>query len=404
MCGIGLIFDGTVRLCSCFKQPDCGKDNCNEGGDVLGDEESSKSKINSKMKEWLSRRGPNITTDIAITANSSTISLIGSVLHIQGDRCIDQPLTDPSGCALLWNGEVFDGLEYPSDSSDTVAMFDFILKSLESLVSTRDSIEKVVDVVQSCVSQVRGPYSFIFLDQKTNQIVFGRDPFGRRSLLLCKYLKNREVKIEAKIESEQNEGDSLVVSISSVSFPLLTLPPEIQRDLIWEEIKIGGIYSIPLTGDSSHLKFHVWPQHQLRLNREITKSSDYHESRVKEAVHTFKDILLRVLMRRLNKFIDLRDISDKSSVGVLFSGGIDSLLLAVILHLTLPNPSQPIDLMNVAFIEDEKDFTSAPDRLSGIIAFLDLKVIVASYPLTNQFQLHYRDYFQQDHGDWFMLT
>eukprot|EP01040_Poterioochromonas_malhamensis_P014446 gene14446-15991_t len=328
------------------------------------------------MKEWLSRRGPNITTDIAIPTNSSTISLIGSVLHIQGDRCIPQPLTDPSGCAFLWNGEVFDGLEYPSDSSDTVAMFDFILKSLESLTLERDSNEKVVDVVQSCVGRVRGPYSFIFLDRTTNQIVFGRDPFGRRSLLLCKYLNNGQ----ANVESEQNEDDSLVVSISSVSFPLLTLPPEIQKNLIWEEIKIGGIYSIPFTGDSFHLRFHAWPQHQLRLYREITNTSNHDESQVKEAVHNFKDILIRVLARRLDKFIDLRDISDKSSVGVLFSGGIDSLLLAVILHLTLPNRSQPIDLMNVAFIEDEKDFTSAPDRLSGIIAFLDLKRLFPTRP------------------------
>ena len=36
-------------------------------------------------------------------------------------------------------------------------------------------------------------------------------------------------------------------------------------------------------------------------------------------------------------------------VGVLFSGGIDSVVLAALLHLCMDDAQEPIDLINVAF-------------------------------------------------------
>jgi asparagine synthetase B (glutamine-hydrolysing) len=66
-------------------------------------------------------------------------------------------------------------------------------------------------------------------------------------------------------------------------------------------------------------------------------------------------------------------------IGVLFSGGIDSVLLAAVLHLCL-HPEEPIDLMNVSFQDDSlgEAATSAPapapDRLAAIAAVAELKV------------------------------
>jgi asparagine synthetase B (glutamine-hydrolysing) len=56
------------------------------------------------------------------------------------------------------------------------------------------------------------------------------------------------------------------------------------------------------------------------------------------------------------------------SLGVLFSGGIDSTLLALLAHNHVPR-DQPIDLLNVAFDEN------APDRVTGLVALEELKTL-----------------------------
>lgn len=52
-----------------------------------------------------------------------------------------------------------------------------------------------------------------------------------------------------------------------------------------------------------------------------------------------------------------------ASIAVLFSGGIDSTLIARLLDLTLPKEEE-IDLVNLAFRED------APDREAAKISYL----------------------------------
>lgn len=52
---------------------------------------------------------------------------------------------------------------------------------------------------------------------------------------------------------------------------------------------------------------------------------------------------------------------------VLFSGGVDSTLLAALLHLCLP-PHLPIDLANVSFSEE-----TSPDRVGSILGVKELR-------------------------------
>lgn len=52
---------------------------------------------------------------------------------------------------------------------------------------------------------------------------------------------------------------------------------------------------------------------------------------------------------------------------VLFSGGVDSTLLAALLHLCLPD-NVPIDLANVSFAEE-----TSPDRISSISSIKELR-------------------------------
>jgi asparagine synthetase B (glutamine-hydrolysing) len=316
----------------------------------------------SNFKEWLTRRGPTAQSEMKIAFAAFSLIFYGSVLHIQGNDCVPQPVVDEDGNILLWNGEVFDGLEYGIELSDTMALSNLLQKELKELDS---------DPLHTIISQllvIKGPYSFIYFHNASKQIIFGRDPFGRRSLILQK-LENR------------------LITMSNVSFPTKEA-----SSCIWEELPIGGLYSIPFDGDLDRLTFQAWPSTQPQLCRQYIASNSALSDSVllNDSVQQFSAILQNVLKKRIKKFIDFNsevnnssssaNLERKSRIGVLFSGGIDSLLLAAALHLSLLSSSsssdenEPIDLLNVAFIDHVNSLTSAPDRLSGILAYLELKV------------------------------
>ena len=50
----------------------------------------------------------------SVDINDMKLTLTGSVLHLRGTQVTPQPLVDDDGNALLWNGEVFEGLDVES--------------------------------------------------------------------------------------------------------------------------------------------------------------------------------------------------------------------------------------------------------------------------------------------------
>lgn len=80
-----------------------------------------------------------------------------------------------------------------------------------------------------------------------------------------------------------------------------------------------------------------------------------------------KSIKLR-LNRQPNKckkcLNDGTDGCNHCTVGVLFSGGLDCTILALLADKYLPL-EQTIDLINVAFKKDEKATYEVPDRVTG---------------------------------------
>lgn len=72
-----------------------------------------------------------------------------------------------------------------------------------------------------------------------------------------------------------------------------------------------------------------------------------------------------------------RNIQQCSDVGVLFSGGIDSVLLTAILHHSLSlQPFMAIELINISFFNDyeSQSLEPSPDRLAAIVALAELQV------------------------------
>lgn len=88
-----------------------------------------------------------------------------------------------------------------------------------------------------------------------------------------------------------------------------------------------------------------------------------------------KSVRIR-LQRQPNKCKDCLDDNTDScnhcTVGVLFSGGLDCTILALLADKYLPK-DQSIDLINVAFRKDEKSTYDVPDRLTGRQSYEELK-------------------------------
>ena len=70
--------------------------------------------ISDSVLPHLQRRGPDHIgkKDFSITNNHRNVclSLVGTVLHLRGTKT-PQPLEDECGNVLLWNGEIFGGIE-----------------------------------------------------------------------------------------------------------------------------------------------------------------------------------------------------------------------------------------------------------------------------------------------------
>jgi asparagine synthetase B (glutamine-hydrolysing) len=156
----------------------------------------------------------------------------------------------------------------------------------------------------------------------------------------------------------------------------------------FEEVPCIGIYCIDLSGQQ--LQF--FPYLPLQALTEIEPSSlvDKYgclhsltfcdEICQDDRVNGAADLLLQHLSNAVGnrvRTIPKRFLTDLSSptsltarVGVLFSGGLDSVVLGALTHFHLP-PDESVDLLNVCFDAD-RNFKS-PDRLAAEISWKELK-------------------------------
>ena len=63
--------------------------------------------------EFVARRGPDYHGQQVVCINDTKkiLNFHGCVLHLRGEKLAQQPAFDSYGNALLWNGEIFAGLQ-----------------------------------------------------------------------------------------------------------------------------------------------------------------------------------------------------------------------------------------------------------------------------------------------------
>ncbi|TVU49588.1 hypothetical protein EJB05_00903, partial [Eragrostis curvula] len=476
MCGIALVLSGDRLLVvpSAAASGSSEIRNSGEGKGVSVDE----------LKEALRRRGPDslgcerlqFHADGTIlgcegcngegkhgcSASDGAVAellFVGATLHLRGTEPVVQPLMSNSGNVLVYNGEIYGGIHIADDENDTQSLF----SSLESCCSC-DCHSQDKDTACSCcggvgksvpqiLSTIKGPWALIYwqagscydyrvstlldihlsnntatlnFQMDSNIIWFGRDAFGRRSLLV-----------------HWPTADDPRFILSSVSPPssfarYQSAPKEngLPSDLdmsdnttasYWEELPCG-IYSIHLKGfiknskedcivevrkhewaNSSLIKLIKWERKQIVptvenssvdkgnhrfsqspmnpreaeentnnrvVNRDI--ASDFSLSAancITQSAHRVlvalrESVMLRTKMNALfqggpNKLSD----EELAPIAVLFSGGLDSMILAALLDKCI-DARWTIDLLNVSF-----DGQLAPDRISAIAGQRELQRI-----------------------------
>ncbi|KAK0473189.1 asparagine synthase-domain-containing protein [Armillaria novae-zelandiae] len=153
------------------------------------------------LKHANTSRGPDAQRSHKVsfgtpTSDASTLNLefFASELCLRGSLPVVQPHIR-NGDILCWNGEIFEGLDMGPVENDGVRLFESS-KDLKSPAQIRDLF-----------SSVEGPYAFVF-HHESGSLIFGRDPLGRRSLLIHKPSPSHPYLILTSVTSGANAGYS----------------------------------------------------------------------------------------------------------------------------------------------------------------------------------------------------
>lgn len=353
------------------------------------------------------------TQDVGVNGMKSIAQLdfIGAMLQLRGLNPISQPLQDASGNLLIYNGEIFGGIHVTDDSND----LEVLLHELERCCfsdfhefnmngsSNAEHGKSIPDVL----STIKGPWAFIYWQEKSKTMWFGRDAFGRRSLLVhwptCTDSRFILSSVSPPSFAKKYSGsNSLKDGLNNEMANEVT--NSTHEICYWEELPCG-IYSIELKISNENVHFmkedlfgvvrkHRWRNPQLTkviswdrllLDPKIDHVIPIQTEQLPlladsltvhfEPAQRVLSALRRSVMRRtkINSIFEtsMKNCGEEETapVAVLFSGGLDSMILSALLDQCL-NPQYIIDLLNVSF-----DGEFAPDRISARLGLRELQKV-----------------------------
>ncbi|KAL1682000.1 asparagine synthase-domain-containing protein [Schizophyllum commune] len=276
-------------------------------------------KLYSLLEQANAARGPDAQRTREVRADHIDLTFYSSELRLRGDAPVVQP-HEGEGNILCWNGEVFDGLNMTATENDGVELF----KSLGSLTTAEE--------VAALFSTLEGPYAFVYYQHRTRCIIYGRDPLGRRSLLVHAPSGKHPYFILASTSAGANP-----------EFEFEELPTQGFFCLSLDKLQDGhGSATLPLVNST------LPPDNLVRLDGLVSDLPPYLAEAADGLLHQLEDSV-----RRRVYDIPSPPMAGSSRVGVLFSGGIDCTVLALLADKYTPL-GEPIDLLNVAFENPRK--------------------------------------------------
>ncbi|XP_034254834.1 asparagine synthetase domain-containing protein 1 [Thrips palmi] len=362
----------------------------------------------------LKSRGPDSFQSMTcVLPSSHSLQFAASVLQTQGKQICSQPYEE-DGNVLCWNGDVFNG-EYVNEiHSDGLSDTQVISKYLSVCLKQGQPLSDVFN-------KIEGPYSFIFYAKEEQIIWFGRDPAGRHSLLF----EVAQQPPKLILTSVGHSSLSNLKEVPAIGLFEVDLNNTINKDELciylhpWEELKEDHLKDYCLVLPQIQIKAPICEQYifkpssisHLKLVHDAGLLPSLNNIPIEfqmEALYNLKKFELNMLnvLASLEAAVKVRvntnirlcqvcvaDVNTLNScchtkVAVLFSGGLDSAILAKLVDKHVP-ANEPIDLLNVAFEKkvssnnkphgkkkptDEEyvntlsfgdDLYNVPDRISG---------------------------------------
>lgn len=323
----------------------------------------------SDLDPLLLRRGPDAslskTLHLGPSAASCSLHLSQTVLSHRGQP--PKTLSTLNGNALLFNGEIYAGLPLPPDGSDMRA-----LAALLDTAAARAGARPLGADTLYRLDALRGPWTFVFWHAAARRLYFARDALGRRSLLL-RVVPARGVVLVSAPPAGAQDGFVEVPPVG-LAFAQVGADGDVSFRLTARESccvaprRIGvGRAGEMVAGSDRKMYVSYLPSQWLRGFGDVKQEASLS---LEESAEGFIACLRRSLQRRL---VTNRLSGDgQSRYAVLFSGGIDSLVIARLLDECLP-PEEDVQLINVGFGLDASAIARCPDRVSAISGLEELR-------------------------------
>ena len=320
-------------------------------------------------------RGPDSVRHVVIDAGSTRIILITAVLHIRTHQPIIQPIytstPTESNNILCFNGEIYQYQSTPLNdaTNDTLLLYEQLNRATHQLCH----VDTVADRIQSMSDALIGPYSYIYYHQYSGTLYYMRDSMGRRSL--CQSI------------SKYNQSDIRV---------LCSVPLSIPSDTDTNELCCIGLYSTSAHNNVLVDRFHYNQQlvdsnqlidkHVSSVNEELCDWNPYLRSlnnnntlQQHNTQSTINQTTVDMFTQHLRDAVSIQcstiDGSSSDHIGVLFSGGIDCTIIALLVSESI-SLNQSIDLINVVFVGDLNQSAVrrlVPDRITAIQSYIELQ-------------------------------
>ncbi|KAJ8726557.1 hypothetical protein PYW07_001255 [Mythimna separata] len=341
----------------------------------------------------IKNRGPNCTQSLEMTLGDGMNAFFcGAVLWMQGPQLTPQPIETKQG-VLLYNGDIFDET-WPSSVSDTLV----IMEKLNNQAGI-SSEEYILQQLKT----LKGPFAIIYYDKLNKSIYFMRDRIGRSTLLFHKgdnsiiisnvLGRNYDcIEVPATHIQILNLSTNVIKlcpwnddSSSTKEFPIEDWMKElrIQQSLPDDEFNFEYSEEEFIEKDEV-VKYIDATARQEKCRLTVMKKLLEH-ALIQETVLKVTELLERSIKLRLNRqpnkckkcLNDETDSCNHCTVGVLFSGGLDCTILALLADKYLPK-EQTIDLINVAFKKNENGTYDVPDRVTGRQSLQELQKLCST--------------------------
>ena len=392
MCGICLVLEGAGEITrgqSCGLARPC--------DDVLSSTELA------SVVDATRRRGPDQQDSTFAAFGQCSMTLHGAVLHLRGATISKQPYGSGRPSTLLWNGEAFGSTTISIDEggNDTEAVYRSIVDA--ELQST--SVDEFIIRVRSILEGIAGPFAMIFTSNRWKVIVYSRDPLGRRSLV-THLSRSGQIIISSVGTAGHCKVQGVVASGAGRKAPRNHLDQddgevdeaEAEEEMqCWSEVPIAGVYSIAIGENGCQAAVTPWrslhnfhpifsvaetgkprtaPYSNCERETRCATAADAALQQYLSAINyvpvegvdsTFASMYLSALSRAVRRRVHIESRAEHVSdpITVLFSGGIDSVVLALLTHIH-SDARTPIELVNVAFGDYPHQ---TPDRLACANAF-----------------------------------